>query len=950
MLTQVVLENEWLKYVVGEDGRNLHFIDKRTGTDHLDGSVPSPCALVRAGGHACEASTVTQGEGTLNIGFGASGVRIVLRVTVRPAYLVFEVESVLGAAEELVFVNIPTTLRVKADEPFSAGALALNLQTNVEELPGPQRHLWAACYRRFGLEGACAGLVACSYSEMREVLKDMVSAASGVPHSPLGGPWALDSDLPAGSYLFGSPTEDTVDDWIELCKTLGFTQIDFCGCLNYGDYQPFPEKYPNGIRSVKAVTDRLHDAGILAGLHTMSFSISKACAWVTPVPDPRLAKERSYTLAEALTPADTVVQVVESTDELPRHIGYYIRRSMTLQVDDELIEYSLVDDGSTNSVSGCKRGACGTVPSAHTAGAQVHHLRQCWGCFAPDGESALFAEVADRIATVINECGFDFTYLDGLDGAHIIGGEENRWHYGAKFAFEVFKRFERPTMMEMATFHHHLWFVRSRMQAWDHSVRGHRTFIDLHCHSNEGCRRIFMPRHLGWSRVLAWVDHDHDVTFDEDVEYMWAKGIGTDAGYSLQVVTPEMVANEPWLQDVAPIIKTYETLRKQQVFPESVKAKLREPRAEFTLEQNDAGRWQFLPMQYARHKVEDTDGLTNVWSVTNAFGPQPLALRIQALMCAGPYDAPDNIVLADFEQAEEFGERGDTHHILNSGKLYSYPAAAPGLTADVRPVREPVMGAAVSGCWTATNRGVSELVCSSAPDDEYSLWDHAERAYRPRRASWVRVGKVFSPTLDLSGHQALGVWVYGDGNGELINIRLGTPKHHEAEMDHYISVDFIGWRYFELIEPESDRFEGGSWPYGRSLYKLFRERLDYRSIETLNLWYNNVPAGATVRCCLSPIKALPLVGNRLVNPAVTVNGRKVLFPIEVESGCYLEYRGVGDCKLFGPKRELLGAVRPEGDVPDLEQGQNAVSFSCTDSAIRPRANVTLIARGDTPLA
>ena len=36
-------------------------------------------------------------------------------------------------------------------------------------------------------------------------------------------------------------------------------------------------------------------------------------------------------------------------------------------------------------------------------GAPVHHLKECWGCFVPDGESALFGEVAGRIAAVGQE-------------------------------------------------------------------------------------------------------------------------------------------------------------------------------------------------------------------------------------------------------------------------------------------------------------------------------------------------------------------------------------------------------------------------------------------------------------------------------------------------------------------------------------------------------------------
>ncbi len=759
----------------------------------------------------------------------------------------------------------------------------------------------------------------------------------------------MDSDRPYGSYLFGAPTAGTVDSWIELCRAIGFNQIDFIGSLNYGDYEPFASKYPDGRRGVKTVIDKLHAAGILAGLHTMSFSIDKRCPWVTPVPDPRLAKERSYTLASPIGAADTTVPLVEPTTDLPKYITYFIRRSMTLQIDDELIEYTVVNDGGPYSVSGCKRGALGTRPAAHAKGAKAYHLKECWGCFLPDGDSTLFGEVANRISTVINECGFDFTYLDGLDGSHVIGGEENRWHYGSKFAFEVFKRFARPTMMEMAAFHHHLWFVRSRLQAWDHAIRGHKKFIDIHAYSNEGCRRIFMPRHLGWSRVLAWIDPAHDVTFNDDVEYMWSKGIGTDSGYSLQQVNPEMYAREPWLREVAPLIKTYESLRHQKYFPEPVKKKLREPGSEFTLRRASDGDWEFLPRQYARHKVEETDGGTNVWRSKNKFRSQPLKLRIQALMSVEPYDTADHVVLADFQKPGEFDERNVTSIILNSGKLYSYEAAAPGLTAEIAPSADQVKAGSSSGCWTARNAGSSRLVNSSAPDDRYSLFDHAERIYHPRKASWARRGKIFAKGLDLSRHQGMGVWIFGDGKGEVINIQPGTPKPFEAHADHYLVVDFNGWRYFELVEPESERFEDYSWPYGRCAYSQYRERLGYKNVEYLNLWYNNVPAGQSVKCYLSPIKALPLVKHKISRPAIAISGKTVTFPVEIESGCYLEFNGRDDCTLFGPKRELIRKVTPEGDVPVLAAGENEIRFMCAQSAIRPRANVTIISEGDTPL-
>lgn len=945
----ITIENRFVKYVIGNDGRNLQFIGKQTGIDYVAKNARSSCARVRKGGRTYEASAVSFADGKLTIRFGQSPVSAVIRVETQSHYFVFEVESITGDADELVFVNLPTNLRVAADEPFSAGTLALNLQTNVEELPGPQQNLWAACYPRFGFKGARAGLVACSYSEMREALKSMVGDAPGVPHSPLGGPWAMDGDRPYGSYLFGAPTEKTVDSWIDLCRVLGFTQIDFIDSLNYGDYEPFQKLYPDGRRSVKAVIDRLHAAGILAGLHTMSFSIDKRCSWVTPVPDPRLAMERSYTLAEGISADDSTLTLAEPTTDLPKYITYFIRRSMTLQVDDELIEYTVVSDRQPCGVSGCKRGACGTRPAAHARGAKVHHLKECWGCFLPDGDSTLFGEVADRIATVINECGFDFTYLDGLDGAHVIGGEETRWHYGSKFAFEVFRRFSRPTMMEMAAFHHHLWFVRSRLQAWDHAIRGHKTFIDLHCYSNEGCRRIFMPRHLGWSRVLGWIDSAHDVTFSDDTEYMWCKGLGTDSGYSLQGVNPEMYAKEPWLQQLAPVIKTYESLRYQKYFPEPVKKKLREPGSEFTLRRAADGEWEFLPRQCARHKVEAVDGVTNVWRSKNKFGSQPVKLRIQALMSAGPYDSPDNVVLADFRTPDEFSDRNPTEIILNSGKTYSYQAAAPGITGDITASSEQVKAGTVSGRWTATNAGSSRLAYASSPDDTFSLIDHAERIYRPRRGSWMRMGKTFPEPMDLSKHQGMGVWIYGDGKREVMNFQLGTPKPYEAHADHYVVVDFEGWRYFEFVEPESERFEEFSWPYGRCAYSQYRDRLGFSHVEWLHLWLNNIGVGQKVTCYLSPVKALPLISSKISRPAIMVGGKTIVFPVEIESGSYLEFNGPDDCRLYGPKGDLMQHVKPEGEVPLLAPGENEIMFHCEKSTVRARANVAIISQGETPL-
>lgn len=945
----VRIENAQCQWLISAEGRNLRFQDKIQGQEWLLPTPASACAYVQKAGWRADACAAEFDGSRLRLEFAGGAGTAEIAVESHDGYFVFTVISVAGDFDELAFVNVPTSLRAQADEPFSAAVIALSLHANVEELPGPQSHLWCAAYRRFGFAGAQCGLVTAPFAAMRESMKRMVAAAPGVPHSPLCGPWALDAEMPRRSNVFGCPSEANVDEWIAFCREFGFSAIEFSGAIDYGSYQPDPKVYPRGYASVKAVTDRLHEAGIVAGLHTMSFSIAKSCSWVTPVPDPRLARERSYTLAADLDADGTEIVLQEDTAALPELINYFIRRSMTLQIDDELILFRGVRKSAPYAVLECERGLHGTRAAIHQRGAAAHHLKECWGCFAPDGDSTLYDEVAARIAGCLDACGFDFCYLDGLDGAHIIGGEEARWYYSAKFTFAVFRHLRRPVMMEMATFHHHLWYVRSRMQAWDHSVRGHKQFTDLHVRSNEQARRLLLPLHLGWVGLFSWGDSEHEPTYQDDVEYMWSKALASDANFTLQCISPETLRQGDWLRRLAPLIKTYETLRLNGSVPAAVKARLRQPGAEFQLQMRGDGQADFVPVGHTRHKVEDVDGPSARWSCHNPFAGQPLSVRITALPAVAAYDSAEAITLADFQQPGQFADPGPTANILNSGKIYAYPASAPGVSSAVRPA--PAEGpAGLCGEWTGSRvAGAVDPVESSSADDSFSLLDHFEREYRLREASWTSLVQAFPAPLDLGGHRALGLWIKGDGQGEVANLILNSRSYGETYLQHYIPIDFCGWRYVELVEPESERFEHYSWPYARCQYGVYRSTTNFAQVRRLFLWYNQIPAGETVSCRLSPIKALPLLTQKVIRPTLTVNGQSILFPVELAPGDYLECRGPDDCKVFDGQGRFLGAVTPENALPELRSGENALRFSCDRAPARSRAWVTVCSRDGQPL-
>jgi hypothetical protein len=907
----MILNTPSARIVIDSAGCTAVFADS-AGTNYAT-TPPAPFARLRQAGKDCPATQARLVDGLLHLEFAAAGASADLRLSQRADYTLIEVVAVTGdGIEELAFIDIPLGLKGSPNEPLAACCLALNLQTNARGIPQASSSLWAACYPRFGFVGAQAALIACPQADLRQVLQRAVTAAPDLPHSPIGGPWALDGADNRRSYLFdfGELTEATVDDWIALAQRLGITQIDFHGgrSFRFGDCEPAPDLFPRGVESMKAVIDKLHAAGIQAGLHTYAMFMAKTCPWVTPVPDRRLGSDAVFTLAEDLSAEATALRVVESTAAMSTVTGFFVRNSTTFRIDDELITYSAVASATPFGFPTCQRGAYGTRPAAHAQGAKAYHLRECFGLFVADGDSTLFAETAAKTAELFNAAGFDMIYLDALDGGDTVAGRDVSWHYESKFVFEIWKRLQRPAIMEMSTFHHHLWNVRSRMGAWDHPNRSHKRFIDLHCQSNAALLRQFLPGHLGWWSFKTWQGLNGEPTHSDDIEYLCAKAMANDCGLSIMGISPTTVTQVPALPRLASIVRNYETLRQQRYFADSVRETLRVPGAEFTLFQNAEGTWQFRPVEIRKQKVVGLqDGGGSTWAVDNRYAAQPLVVRIEALLAAGPYAAAGNPTLADGTAADAFPLR----------------ACQPGITATLEAVSEPVQVGTLSARLTATNATASPL------------------------RSWCKFGKTFAPTLELSGYPALGLWVHGDGSGAVLNLQQTSPEHISGGIaDHYVVLDFRGWRYVELVEPEGERYADYAWPYGNP-YAIYREGILPNAVESLSVWLNHVPANGSAVCHLSPIQALPAIPATFKRPAITLGGKTITFPVDIATGQYLEYRGPGDCRLYGQRGEELASVIPEGEAPTLAPGANALRFACEPQpGLNPRAYVTVFAQGE----
>ncbi len=947
----IVLESDYFKYVIATNGTNLKFVDKTTGNDYLDSESSSKCSYILVNGEKYDVTSLSLEKDQLKMEFGETGVNADIQVNKTEDRITLRVASVNGEIESLIFLNVPLKLEGQPYEPFAACALSMNLFTHVRQLPPLQTNLWAKCYKKFGLEGAEITLLGLPQQKILPVIRDVVSNAKDIPFSDEGGAWALMKKEGYGSYLmnFGTLTEETVDEWIETCHSLGFNQIDSHGggsFFEFGTFDLNKDKWPDGWDSFKRINARLHEAEISHIFHTYAFFIDKSSRYVTPVPNKDLGYVRTFTLAEPINTSVDEIVVKESTANISTITGFHTENSVTLKIGDEFIEFNGVTKSPPYKLTGLKRGANGTKISSHGVDETAYHMSERFGRFIPGPETDLFDEMAQRHAEIVNDCEFDGIYLDAIDGSAVLGGEEDFWYYGTKFIFEIVKHLERSVGMEMSSMSHHWWHYRSRWQAWDRPVRGYKRFIDIHLASIKASGlflpakilpyewehgrwpgytplidkyagvdkgQTLLPLHLGWWGNQTWAPPQIEPTFSDDIEYLGCKMIGNNAGFSqLSGVDKKTLEEIPLFKQASEIIRQYEELRHKNYFGEEVKKLLRQPGKEYTLFQEQSGEWNFKPVTYEKHKVAGLDDPTASWTVNNKFDPQPVKLRIEPLMSVKPYNDPSGIVLTDFSKPTGF---------INESN-------ADGVSGQINESAEKTESGEPGGIFTAQSTGKS-----------------------PQDGSYINIEKTFSPLIDLNKNQALGVWVKGDGSGQILNISVRSPIHisHGAHGDHFVKIDFTDWKYFELVEIESSKISDYIWPDDSHfyVYDSYRHTVQFGQVEKLQLWYNNLPVGKKISTVLSPVKALAMVPGFVENPSVTIAGETIVFPVNIESGMYLEFLSVDDCTLYGSKGELLAEVKPEGNVPNLIRGNNEISFSGKGpNGINTRVQITVISEDD----
>lgn len=789
-----------------------------------------------------------------------------------------------------------------SDDEVGLGIRCLNLRTVFRPNWG-QRLICAENSRTSDVIGCAAALYAAPRQAILPILKRM-QADEPVPKSTLGGPFSLQSENTRGSYVFADLNYKDTDRWIDLAKRGGFEIIHLHGWWKIlGHYDINTTRYPNGIEDMKKTVDKIHAAGLKAGIHTLTACINPSDSWVSPVPSNDLIASATYTLAKPFGIKDTTLFVNEMPISGHEIVWSYSCNGNAIKIGSEIIRYSEISRTPPYAFKKCERGAFKTKPAAHNAGDKADYLQQRYIAFYPIPDSKLADELADAIASKYNALTLDDIYFDGSEGMMSrYGIDTMRW--------KIFTRLNRPALVEASEWGHNNWWFHTRIGAWDHPCWAMRRNHDAHI--AQALRQVkgdLLKPQLGW-----WAPRGPSPNvrgqFIDELEYFAAKNHGIDGPMSIQGVS---VSSKPWnarRNDMMTILGWHERARLANLFTPEDTAKLAEPQKDFQLRLDNFGHWKLFPLFLAKKRLTSPGKQPENWSVNSNCNTQPLKARIEALYTANT--SPDTTTLfMDFSNQDNI--TSTTNASFVNTKRESITTDIPGLPKALQ--------------ITATN--------------------NADK----RRGAWTRINTTWEhPFKSMNGAAAFGIWVHGDASGTLLNVQFNSPYMYGAAVsDHYIDIDFKGWKHFILLfrERDAERMGDYAWPYSTNYasHANTRNSLDREHISSLSVFLNNLAPKSTTSIAFGPITIYPQYKATFNQFTLTANGKPVIIREKLFSGDYIEFPGNGLANHFNERGELISRFKPEcpNGYPNIKNGNNSLSLTASEQSAR--AEVTLFTNG-----
>lgn len=672
----VTWKTESAAFAVDDRGHVTSITRRSDGRELLATNAPAPVLQVRVNGafHAPDRADWDAASRTLSLRFDKPGVAARVAVDEKGSHVRMELKSVgpatPGGTEPVVEVAawgpFPTRLKrtvgevvgVVREDGFALGIQSLNIKTlgghpendegNADRPYAARATEWGSLLGAYSMDrsrprriavwgkrapnmpvaaipgetvvGSAVALLGCAEPEALATL-GRIEVAEKLPHPMIDGVWAKVSPERGRSYLIASFSESNVDEVLQHVKRANLMSLYHGGPFkSWGHYEPSPKYFPSGMAGLKACADKARALGIRLGAHTLSNFINTDDPYVTPVPDPRLARTGSSPLTEAVDAMATTLPVA-SPEYFTNRLGNELQ---TVMIDQELVRYRSVSDAPPWRLLDCQRGAYGTRASAHAAGSEAGKLMDhAYKVFFPN--IPMQREIARNLARIFNESGLSHMDFDGHEGC-LAPGEGT---YGNELFAKEFHDHLNHTVINGTSppLSHFYWHFNSYCNWGEPWYGGFRDSMQEYRINNQAfCERNYIPKMLGWYLLTPH-------TCLSDMEWMLARAAGHDAGFAL-ATGPDALRKNPETGVVMDAIREWELARRSGAFSPAQRERLRNPKAEFHLARTDAG-WDLFPFHDSADFVHEPRTLQPgeptgaAWDVTNPDAPQPLQFKLR---------------------------------------------------------------------------------------------------------------------------------------------------------------------------------------------------------------------------------------------------------------------------------------------------------------------------------
>ncbi|MCX6282237.1 MAG: hypothetical protein NTU51_09780 [Bacteroidetes bacterium] len=632
LTAQVSFRTNELQLELGNSGQLEHLISLSNRKDMLYKDTASFLIKIKTSGgwEIPSRLTVKKQQGIIRLYYPLNKVNLELRIAEKPTYLTMELISVTpqNKVDFITWGPLPLTigktvaeiLGISSNDSIAVALMPLNVKTLGgfplnDEGSDPSRSSsarktgygsmvqaysmdrsrerkvtgWWGQYPEMPvepvqgetIEGSKVALFACKTSNMLNRI-EAIELAEGLPHPMIEGTWSKRSLRAGRSYLICDYSEETIDELLEYTRRANLQTLYHMNAWeSWGHYELSKEFFPHGLQGLKTCMEKAKNKGILLGAHTLTNFINTSDAYVTPVPDHRLAVTGISRLTAPIIESDSTI-MVESPTYFTNEKADWLH---AVRIDDELIVYRSATSALPYQLKGCKRGAFGTKPSPHPQGKKVNKLLDHpYKVFFPNLE--LQQEIAVNLAKRFNETGFAQMDFDGFEGCLASGQGDYAQELFAKTFYENLDHWVLNGTSMSKPFYWHINTYCNWGEPWN---GGFTESMQQYRIDNQGLfDRNLMPHMLGWYLLT-------DSTTLPEMEWMLARAAGYNAGFGM-ATSLNALKNNPHTPELLDAIRDWEICRRDRAFPKELLGDLKDPSKEFHLEKVSAVVWNLYPM------------------------------------------------------------------------------------------------------------------------------------------------------------------------------------------------------------------------------------------------------------------------------------------------------------------------------------------------------------------